>query len=215
MSLVSQIVTVTATNLRNIPQRLGSSLVIVVGIAGVVAVLIPVLAMFLGFRATIEGDGRADRAIVIAHDTEAEYDSNISREIVAGVMNAPGVKRDASGKPIASAEVVLVAPVSRKRDNSDVNVTLRGVGEHYFTLRPELKVASGRMFTPGTQELLVGASAAAQFAGLEIGSQVRLQDGDWTAKTSSRPCRVSSGWSNAGRRCRCSRTCCSPHATID
>lgn len=180
MSLVSQIVTVTATNLRNIPLRLGSSLVIVIGIAGVVAVLIPVLAMALGFRATLESDGRADRVIVLAEGVESEYEGNISRENVEGVLNAPGVRRDASGEPIASAEVVLVAPVSRKSDNSDVNVTFRGVGEQYFTLRPELKVVSGRMFRRGTQELLVGASAAAQFAGLEIGSQVRLQEGDWT-----------------------------------
>jgi putative ABC transport system permease protein len=180
MSLASQIIAVTATNLRNIPQRLGNSLVIVIGIGGVVAVLIPVLAMALGFRATIEGDGRPDRAIVLARDTRAEYESNISRENAAGVMNAPGVRKDASGRPVASPEVVLVAPVMRKSDSSDVNVTLRGVGEHYFTLRPELKVVSGRMFTPGTQELLVGASAAAQFAGLEIGDPVRLQDGDWT-----------------------------------
>jgi putative ABC transport system permease protein len=180
MSLASQIVAVTAINLRNIPQRLGSSLVIVIGIAGVVAVLIPVLAMALGFRATIEGDGRPDRAVVLAEGIETEFDSNISRENVAAVLNAPGVRRDASGKSIASAEVVLVAPVARKRDRSDVNVTLRGVGEHYFTLRPELKVVSGRMFRPGTQELLAGASAASQFSGLEIGDQVRLQDGDWT-----------------------------------
>ncbi len=44
--------------------RPGNSLVIVVGMAGVVAVFIAVLAMYAGFRATIQGDGRADRAIV-------------------------------------------------------------------------------------------------------------------------------------------------------
>jgi putative ABC transport system permease protein len=76
--------------------------------------------------------------------------------------------------------VILVAPVARKRDNSDVNITLRGVGAQYFVLRPELKLVSGRLFHAGKQELLVGASARGQFAGLEIGNQIRLQDGDWT-----------------------------------
>lgn len=180
MSLAAQIVAVTATNLRHIPQRLGSSLVIVIGIAGVVAVLIPVLAMSIGFRATIEGDARADRAIVLSRASTSEYESSLSKENAAIIMNAVGIRHDARDKPMVSAEVVLVAPVARKGDNSDVNVTLRGVGEQYFAMRPELQLVAGRMFHAGNQELLVGAAAQAQFAGLEIGNSIRLQDGDWT-----------------------------------
>jgi putative ABC transport system permease protein len=180
MSLILQILAVTAMNLRSIPQRLGNSLVIVVGIAGVVAVLISVLAMSLGFRTTIKGDASADRAIVMSRGATAENESGLSRENVAAVMNARGIKHDARDRPLVSAEVILVAPVARKRDNSDVNVTLRGVGPHYFAMRPELKLISGRLFHAGNQELLVGASAGGQFAGLEIGNQIRLQDGDWT-----------------------------------
>jgi putative ABC transport system permease protein len=180
MSLILQILAVTAMNLRSIPQRLGNSLVIVVGIAGVVAVLISVLAMSLGFRTTINGDASADRAIVMSRGATAENESGLSRENVAAVMNALGIKHDVRDRPIVSAEVILVAPVARKRDNSDVNITLRGVGAQYFVLRPELKLVSGRLFHAGKQELLVGASARGQFAGLEIGSQIRLQDGDWT-----------------------------------
>lgn len=180
MNLATQILAVTVMNLRSIPQRLGNSLVIVIAIAGVVAVLISVLAMSLGFRATVNGDGRADRAIVLSREATTEYGSSLSRENVAAATNAAGIKHDARDRPMASAEVILVAPVSRKRDESDVNITLRGVGEHYFVMRPELKLVSGRMFHAGNQELLVGAAARGQFAGLEIGNQVRLQDGDWT-----------------------------------
>jgi len=180
MNLVSQILAVTAMNLRSIPQRLGNSLVIVVGIAGVVAVLISVLAMSLGFRTTINGDARVDRAIVLSRGATAESESSLSRENVAAVMNAAGIRHDAQDRPIISAELILVAPVARKRDNSDVNITLRGVGAQYFAIRTELKLVAGRMFHAGKQELLVGSSAREQFAGLEIGNQVRLQDGDWT-----------------------------------
>jgi putative ABC transport system permease protein len=167
-------------NLRSVPQRLGNSMVIVVGIAGVVAVLISVMAMSLGFRTTIEGDGSADRTLVFSRGASAENESSLSRESVAAVMNAAGIKHDSRDRPVASAEMILVAPVTRKRDNSDVYATLRGVGAQYFVVRPELKLVSGRLFRAGNQELLVGAWASAQFAGLEIGSQVRLQDGDWT-----------------------------------
>jgi putative ABC transport system permease protein len=180
MNIVSQILAVTAMNLRSIPQRLGNSLVIVVGIAGVVAVLISVLAMSSGFRTTINGDASADRVIVFSRGANAENESSLSRENVAAVMNASGIKHDSRDRPVVSAELILVAPVARKRDNSDVYVTLRGVGPQYFVMRPELKLVSGRLYRAGNQELLVGASAGGQFAGLEIGNQVRLQDGDWT-----------------------------------
>ncbi|HXY96188.1 MAG TPA: ABC transporter permease [Steroidobacteraceae bacterium] len=180
MALPAQILAVTAANVRSIPRRLGNSLVIVVGVAGVVAVLILVLTMFVGFRTTIRGDGRADRAIILPRGAATEYEGSLSRETAAAVMNAPGIRHDGRGQPVVSAEVILVAPVARKGDNSDVNVTLRGVGGQYFLMRPELRLVSGRMFRPGNQELLAGASASAQFAGLDIGKQVRLQDGDWT-----------------------------------
>jgi putative ABC transport system permease protein len=180
MALPAQILAVTAANLRSIPRRLGNSLVIVVGVAGVVAVLILVLTMFVGFRTTIQDDGRPDRAIILPRGATTEYEGNLTKETVAAVMNAPGIRHDGRDQPIVSAEVILVAPVARKIDHSDVSVTLRGVGGQYFIMRPELKLVSGRMFRPGNQELLAGASASAEFSGLDIGKQVRLQDGDWT-----------------------------------
>jgi putative ABC transport system permease protein len=180
MSVVRQILAITATNLRNIPLRLGSSLVIVIGIAGVVGVLIPVLAMSMGFRSTMKGDARADRAIVLSRVATEEDVSSISRADFGKIMNAPEVRRDARGRPIASGEVVLQAPVARKGDHSDVSLTLRGVSYQYFAMRPELKLIDGRLYQPGKQELVVGAAAFAQFDGLAIGDTIRLQDGDWT-----------------------------------
>jgi putative ABC transport system permease protein len=180
MSFIRQTLALTATNLRNIPQRLGNSLVIVIGVAGAVGVFLPVLAMSLGFRATIQGDGRDDRAIVLTHRAAAEPESSLTRDEVAEILNYPQVSRDSRDRPVASAEVVLGAPVSRKRDHTGVNVTLRGVGGQYFAMRPELKIISGRMFETGKQELMVGAAAVSQFDGLTVGENLRLQDGDWT-----------------------------------
>jgi putative ABC transport system permease protein len=179
MSLISQTLAITSMNLRNIPRRLGNSLVIVIGTAGAVAVFIPIFAMSISFRATIEGDGSDHRAIVLTHRATAEAESSLSREEVAAIRDYPQVKRDSRGRSLASGEVVLVAPVSRKRDHTDVQVTLRGVGEQYFAMRPELRLNSGRMFESGRQELIVGAGAVSQFDGLGIGENVRLQDGDW------------------------------------
>ena len=179
MNFFSQTLAVTAMNLRNIPRRLGNSLVIVIGIAGAVGVFIPILAMSISFRATIKGDGNDARAIVLTHRATTEPESSLARDEVAEIVDYPQVRRDSRDRPVASGEVVLVAPVSRKRDHSDVNVTLRGVGEQYFAMRPELKLRSGRMFESGKQELVVGVGAASQFDGLDIGESLRLQDGDW------------------------------------
>jgi putative ABC transport system permease protein len=177
---LTQVFVVTSLSLRSIPQRLGNSLVIVVGIAGVVAVLLAVLTMYVNFRHTISADGSPARAIVLAKSATTEYESDLSVENIAAVTDAAGIKHDARNRPLVSAEVITPAPVARKRDNSDVNVTLRGVGEQYFAIRPELKLVTGRMLHPGTQELLVGEAAQNQFAGLEIGNQLRLPGGDWT-----------------------------------
>jgi putative ABC transport system permease protein len=180
MNLIRQILAITATNVRSIPLRLGSSMVIVIGMGGVVGVLIPIIAMSMAFKSTIQGDARTDRAIVLSRIATEEDISSLSRDDVARIANAPEVRRDARGQPIASEEVVLQAPVTRKGDHSDVSLTLRGVGERYFALRPELKLVAGRMFRSGKQELIVGAAALLQFEGLAIGDNIRLQDGDWT-----------------------------------
>jgi putative ABC transport system permease protein len=180
MSAAAQVVAVTAVCLRSIPHRLGNSLVIVIGIAGVVAVLISVLAMSAGFQRTALGDARPDRAIVLSRGAESESTSSLSREDVAALLAAPGIRKGADGKPIASAEVVLVAPVARKSTGADAYITLRGVGEQHFVLRPELQLVAGRLFKPGLHELIVGRAALAQFAGLEVGSNIRLHDGEWT-----------------------------------
>jgi len=180
MSAVTQITAVSLLNLRNIPKRVGTSLVIVIGIAGVVAVLISVLSMSIGFRKTIDNSARADRTIVLSQGADSEAASNLSRANALSIVDAPGVKKGSSGKPIASAETLIVAPVARKGDRSEAYVTLRGVGSEAFALRPEVKLVAGRMFQPAVHELLVGQSALAQFADLDIGSRITLREGEWT-----------------------------------
>jgi len=177
---VRQIVAVTAAGLRAIPDRLGASLVIVVGMALVVAVTISILSMSVGFMRTVYNTGRVDRAIVLSHGSQYEFASAISRDNVLTIGDAPGIKIAGDGKPIVSAEYLVAVLVTKKSDGLDAYVSLRGVGPEDMALRPEIKLASGRMFLPARHELIVGKSALAQFEGLQVGSQVPLADGDWT-----------------------------------
>jgi putative ABC transport system permease protein len=167
-------------NLRSLPQRIGTAWVIVIGIAVTVAVMVSVLAMAEGFTKTLKGTARTDRAIVLRSGSQAELASTIDRANAQTIMDAPGVRKDAAGRPIASAEAVVIVALPQKKDGADANVTLRGVGANAMALRPELHLVAGRMFRPAVRELIVGKSALAQFKGLEIGSHIAFRDSEWT-----------------------------------
>src|SRR4029450_7783374 len=104
MNLFRQIGAVTMMNFKSLPHRVGSSIVIVIGIAGVVAVLVSVLAMSTGMLETMEHSGRDDRAIGLRNGSASETGTAMSRDAARLVQDAAGVKRDSEGKPIASAE---------------------------------------------------------------------------------------------------------------
>jgi putative ABC transport system permease protein len=171
---------VSVMSLQTLPQRLGASSVIVIGIAGVVAVLISVLAMGAGFRHTLADSGRADRAIVLRGGSDAELNSNLTRNDVDTIANAPGIAQAADGKPLLSSEIVTVVNVPKRDTRTDANVTLRGVGLMLTGVRPELKIVDGRMFRPAVRELIAGTGAAKQFRGLSVGSVLHLRNAEWT-----------------------------------
>jgi putative ABC transport system permease protein len=167
-------------SLQTLPQRLGASSVIVIGIAGVVAVLVSVLAMGAGFQHTLADSGRDDRVIILRGGSDVELNSSVTRTDVDVISNAPGLAKDSSGKAVLSSELVTVVNVPKRDTGTDANVTLRGVGLKLTEVRPELEVVSGRMFRPAVRELIAGVGAARQFRGLGIGSMVHLRNADWT-----------------------------------
>jgi putative ABC transport system permease protein len=178
--MLKQIAAVTMMNLRSLPQRWTTSWVIVIGIAVTVAVLVSVQAMALGFQKTLGHTGRQDRAIVMRGGSQAELNSTINRADTITVMDAPGIKKDADGKPIASAEIIDIIALPQKSNDSPANVSVRGVGAKAFVLRPELHIVAGRMFQPAVREIIVGKSAQTQFKGLDLGSHIAFRDSDWT-----------------------------------
>lgn len=180
MRILTQLLTVSSINLRNLPQRATASSVIVGSTAAVVAVLISVLAMGVGLARTVAGTGRADRALILSAGAQDEATSSISREAVPRIASAPGIRRTGAGDPIADAELTVQFQVPRKSNHKPVSIALRGVGRAAPALRPELRLVAGRMFRPGLHELIAGRAAQAQYADLDIGSRVHLPGGEWT-----------------------------------
>jgi putative ABC transport system permease protein len=175
-----QAASVTWVGVSTLGQRLGSSSVIMVGIAGVVGVLVAMLAMGDGLQKTLKSTGDTETAIVLRGGASAELSSGISREHATLISQAAGILRDAEGKPITSAELVVVANLPKKSTGTDANVEIRGVGPQVWALRPNVQIIEGRKFTPGLREMIVGKGARQQFAGLDPGSTINLNNQQWT-----------------------------------
>jgi len=164
---------------RSLPRRLGASCVIVVGIAGVVGVLVSILAMATGLIQIANRSAHPDRAVVMSTGTDYETLSNLSRDAVRIIADARGVRRDANNRPLASAEVLVLVHLPLRAGGSG-NLTLRGVSANAFALRPELHVVAGRMFNPMLRELIVGRTAQRQFRDLQVGRRLLVRGAEWT-----------------------------------
>lgn len=173
---------VAAVGISTLGQRIGSSAVIVVGIAGVVGVLVALLAMAEGYAQTLRNSGSLDTAIVMRGASANEVSSSLSREDLVQIEQAPGVARNGKGEPIVSAETVVAAnlPVRGSQTGDEGSAQVRGVSEAAFAVRPNVKIVEGRVFQPGLRELIVGKGAVRQFEGLKVGASLKLGNQPWT-----------------------------------
>lgn len=171
--MLTQILEITLMNLRSLHSRLASSSVIVVGIAGVVAVLVALLAMGSGFRAALERSGDPSRAIVLRGGSTGELSSGLNTDSRNIIASLEGIER-------ASGELYMVADVPKRSNQSVANIVIRGVEPAAFDIRPEVVVSQGRRFDPGRGEVIAGRGAVAEFQGIDLGARIRLRDSEWT-----------------------------------
>src|SRR5512138_1038361 len=151
MSALQQIAQITLINLRSLPQRLGTSLVVVVGIAGVVGVLVSVLAMGEGFRHTLASTGRPTRVIMLRAGSDAEMSSGVARDQATLLASMPGIARDGDGRPLVSAELFVMVDLPRHGQIDPNNVPFRGVQPAAFAIRDEVRIIEGRPYLRGVR----------------------------------------------------------------
>ena len=178
MQALTRIWMVTAMNLRSIPQRLGSSFVVVIGMAGVVGVLVSMLAMVGGLRQTLVNTGSPDRAVVLRRSATAEINSGLTQEAVARILAAPGVARTPDGEPAVTTDM-LIGVNHPKLDGTVGALSLRGIAPANEVVRPQIRIVEGRMFEPGLREMVIGRRAANEFADVGIGMQIELREDPW------------------------------------
>jgi putative ABC transport system permease protein len=167
-------------NLRSLPQRFTTSLVIVAGIAGVVAVLIAVLSLATGLTHALSTTGRPDRAIVLHAQANSEVGSSIPHDWIATIMDGPGIVRTADAKAVGSAEMLATVNLPRADNGLLDALSLRGVTAKAMELRSETRLVDGRMFRPGLREVIAGRAAQARYRNLGVGSRVKFGESEWT-----------------------------------
>ena len=165
-------------NLRTIPQRLGSSGVAIVGIAGVVIVLVSVLSIAQGFGAAMEASGSPVRALVMRSGADSEMTSGLVGPEVDIIKQAPGLRREGQ-TALASAELYVIIDIPKISTDTSANVPMRGIEPPGTELREEFSIAEGRMFQFGTNEVIVGRGATVNFKGLRVGDTIVSGQNKW------------------------------------
>jgi putative ABC transport system permease protein len=179
---VQTILAITLMNFRSIGGRFGTSMVIVVGIACVVAVLIGMLSMSRGFERTLKGTGADDRALLLSAGVLAELSSGVGPDVLPLTRTLPGIRQGADGKPLVSAENLVITELKRGTgaQRASVNVALRGVEAAGLSMRPEVQLVEGRWFQSGLREVVAGRQATQQFEGIGVGQTLHFRGSTWT-----------------------------------
>ena len=165
---------------RNLWVRRLTTVLTAGGMALVVFVFAAVLMLDAGLKATLVATGSDDNVLFIRKGAETEIQSGVARDQAALIESLPQIARGADGLPRVSKEVVVLNSLRKIDTGRRSNVPIRGVTAMGLALRPHVKITQGRMFRPGTSEIVVGSSVARQFAGVELGQSLSFAQRQWT-----------------------------------
>jgi putative ABC transport system permease protein len=179
-SLLLQITALTVMNLKSLPKRFWLSLSTIVAVMLVVVVLLAFLAMRNGFQHTLASAGSQDVAMILRAGSQSEVASVITHDQVDLIEDAPGIAKGADGKPLVSPELYLVVDGIKHSSQTKANLPLRGMGPEGLAVRQGVHIVAGRMFAPGSNEIVVGKALQSEFDGLQLGQTVTLGHSRWT-----------------------------------
>ncbi len=166
-------------SLRNLWTRKLTTLLTAGGMALVVFVFAAVLMLEAGLNHTLVDTGNVENVIAIRKGAGAEIQSGILRPAAGLIESQPQVETGPDGAPLSSKETVVLISLQKRSDDKPSNVTARGVGMLAFNLRPQIRIAAGRVFRPGSHELVVGKSIASKFQGAGLGEVIHFAGGNW------------------------------------
>ena len=165
---------------RNLLARRLTTALTAGGMALVVYVFASVLMLAAGLRQTLVSTGQDDNVVVIRRGSQTEVQSGIDRSQAAIIESLPDIAVAADGKRLVSKEPVVLISLPKRSTGKPANVVIRGVTAAGLDLRPQVKLVEGRMFRPGTSEVIVGRSIATGFSGTDLDETLRFASRDWT-----------------------------------
>jgi putative ABC transport system permease protein len=149
------------------------------GMGLVVFVFAAVLMLDAGLKKTMVGTGSFDNVVFIRKGSETEIQSGVSRDQAALIASLPQIARGADGEPMVSKESLVLISLIKSGQDRGSNVVTRGLPPIGLTLRPQVKIIKGRLFKPGSSEIIVGRSIHEQFDGTDIGQTIRFAQREW------------------------------------
>ncbi len=169
-----------AYSVRNLWTRKLTTALTAGGMALVVFVFAAVLMLDAGLHQALVATGQYDNIVVTRRAAGNEVQSGVERAQAAVVASQPEIAVGPAGEALVSKETVVLIAQPKRGSGVPTNITVRGLGPAGRALRPQVRVASGRMFRPGSTEITVGRSIAQRFEGTELGQSLRFGARDWT-----------------------------------
>jgi len=167
-------------NIRNLMVRKTTTVMTALGIALTVAVLLAVLALVGGLKATLSTSSDPLHVLVMRKGSTSELTSNFNRSAYQDLKFKPGIARSKSGDPMASLEMITVILLESPENPDGINITLRGLLPVGLEMRDNIRLAAGRMFETGKREVIVGKGVADRYATAGLGKKLRFGRGEWT-----------------------------------
>jgi putative ABC transport system permease protein len=165
---------------RNVAARKLTTALTAGGMALVVYVFATVLMLAAGLERTLVATGQDDNVVVIRRAAQTEVQSGVDRVQAGIVESLPDIAVGGGGQKLVSKEPVVLINLPKRDSNKPSNVVIRGVTPMGLELRPQVRLVEGRMFRPGTAEVIAGRSIATRFQGAGLGETLRFASRDWT-----------------------------------
>lgn len=166
--------------MRNLWVRRVTTLLTAGGMSLVVFVFATVLMMSEGIKETMVATGQPDNVIVLRKGSGTEINSAILRSQATNLEALPGIMTDSQGIRQVAREAVVLNNLPKRDSEDTANVTMRGTSLIGLNIRPQVKLVQGRMFRPGTTEIIVGQAVAKGFANVSLGNTLQMAGREWT-----------------------------------
>jgi putative ABC transport system permease protein len=165
---------------KNLGARKVTTALTAAGMALVVFVFATVLMLQEGLKKTLVDTGSPDNVVVTRRSSGTEVQSGIDRAQAAVVESQPEIAYGPEGHALVSKEMVVLITLQKRDSDKPSNVIIRGVGVQGRNLRPQVRIVQGRMFRPGSSEIIAGRGIADRFRGAGVGEHLRFGMRDWT-----------------------------------